>query len=310
LALFLTEGVFRYYRLPLDFEPLVIVMGRFHLKPLLPLITSDGLFHVLAISQNEIRLLQCTRHRVGEVALGDVPDRLAEVLKWDDPERRLQFHTSTPAPGGVRVRFGLRKRRPAIFHGHGVASADDPKDYIFRHFRRVDEGLKGVLGTERAPLVLAGVDYLHPIYRTANTYPHLVDEGIEGNAEELRASELHEQAWAIVEPLFVAKQQRAADRYRQLAGAGSAHASSELEEVVRAATYGRVETLFVAVGEQRWGTFDPASNEVDAHESRRPADQDLVDFAAIQTLLHGGDVYATESGDVPSGTALAATFRY
>jgi hypothetical protein len=29
--------------------------------------------------------------------------------------------------------------------------------------------------------VLAGVEYLLPIYREANTYPHLLAEGIHGN---------------------------------------------------------------------------------------------------------------------------------
>jgi hypothetical protein len=303
LAIFLSPEAFRYYRLPFDFEELVIATDRFHIKPLLPLLSGDGRLYVLALSQNEVRLLQGTRYSVSDVDLDGAPKSLAEALRYNDPEKRFQFHTSTITPGG-------KGQRPAIFHGHGVASADDPKDYILRYFHRVDEGLRDLLRDEQAPLVLAGVDYLFPIYREANTYPHLVDEGIEGNPEELRAEELHERAWAIVQPLFLAAQKEAVVRYRQLAGAGSEQASNDLKEVVPTAYHGRVETLFVAVGLQQWGTFDPATNAVQLHREVKPGDEDLLDFAAVHTLLNGGIVYAVGPEKVPGEAALAAVFRY
>jgi hypothetical protein len=191
-----------------------------------------------------------------------------------------------------------------------VASADDPKDYILRYFHWVDEGLRDLLRDVKAPLVLAGVDYLLPIYKEANTYPYLVDEGIEGNPEELRAEELHQRAWAIVQPRFLEAQKEASAEYKQLAGAGSEQASNDLKKVVRAAYHGRVETLFVAVGLQQWGTFDPETNTVQVHEEAEPGDEDLLDFAAVQTLLNGGTVYAVEPDKVPDEALLAAMFRY
>jgi len=42
----------------------VVVSDRFHLKPLLPLLTGDGRFYILALSQNQVRLLQGTRYSV------------------------------------------------------------------------------------------------------------------------------------------------------------------------------------------------------------------------------------------------------
>jgi hypothetical protein len=303
LAIFLSSDQFRYYRLPFDFDELVVVSDRFHIKPLLPLLRGDGRFYVLALSQNEVRLIQGTRYSVSEIDLEGVPESLAEVLRYNDPEKRLQFHTSTLTPGG-------KGGRPAVFHGHGVASADDPKDYISRYFHRVDEGLRDLLRDEQAPLVLVGVDYLLPIYREANTHPHLMDEGIEGNPEELRAEELHQQAWAIVQPLFMAAQKEAVAQYRQLAGAGSERASNDLKEIVPAAYHGRVETLFVTVGLQQWGTFDPETNAVQLHSKAKPGDEDLLDFVAVHTLLNGGTAYAVEPEKVPAEALLAAVFRY
>src|SRR5215207_2909888 len=120
LAIFLSAGVFRYYRLPLNFEDLVVVADRYYLKPLLPLLAGDGQFYVLALSQNEIRLLRATRHSVSEVELEDVPQSLADTLRYDDQEKQLQFHTGTA---------GGRGGRAAIFHGH--KPDDDPKGTSF-----------------------------------------------------------------------------------------------------------------------------------------------------------------------------------
>jgi hypothetical protein len=300
LAIFLSLETFRYYRLPLDFDALVVVTDRFHIKPLLPLLSSDGRFYILALSQNDVRLLQGTRYSVSAIDLEGVPISLAEALRYDDPEKRLQFHTSTRMPGG-------KGKRPAIFHGHGVGS-NDAETNILRYFHQVDEGLHDLLRDEQAPLVLAGVDYLLPIYRKANTYPHLVDQGIEGNPEELSAEELHECAWAIVRPLFLVAQKEAATHYRQLAGAGSEQASSDLKDIIPAAHQGRVETLFVAVGIQRWGSFSLDTNVVQLHEEPEHGSEDLLDFAAVQTLLNGGTVYAVEPEKMPH--KASAVFRY
>jgi len=48
-----------------------------------------------------------------------------------------------------------------------------------------------------------------------------------------------------------AGQEGAAAQYRHLLGTG--RAISELPAIVMAAYEGRIDTLFVAVGEQRWG---------------------------------------------------------
>jgi hypothetical protein len=300
LAIFVSSEIARHYRLPLDFEELVVITERFHVKPLLPLLSGDGRFYVLALSQDEIRLLQGTRYRVGEVDLEGAPTSLAEALRFDDPERRLQFHTASGPSGG-------KGSRPAMFYGQGAPSQDEKGD-ILRYFQKLDTGVQELLADEQVPLVLAGVDYLLPLYREANTYPHLSEEGIEGNPENLSAKELHQRAWAIVQPRFLEEREVAAKQFRQFADTD--RASDNLTDIVPAAYHGRVETLFVALGVQQWGTFDPAANEIQMHQDAEPGDQDLMDSAAVQTLLHGGSVYAVELDQMPSEVSLAALFRY
>lgn len=49
---------------------------------------------------------------------------------------------------------------------------------------------------------------------------------------------------------------------------------------------------------------------VDLHPEPEPDDEDMLDFAAIHTLLNGGKVYAVKPDQVPNGAPAAAIFRY
>jgi hypothetical protein len=121
---------------------------------------------------------------------------------------------------------------------------------------------------------------------------------------------MHRQAWDIVQPIFVAEQREAKAQYQALTGAGDERASSDSVAVIPAAYYGRVETLFVALGHHLWGTFDARVDAVQWHEEMRPGDQDLLDFVAVQALLKGGTVYALDPDEMPGGVILGAVFRY
>jgi hypothetical protein len=158
--------------------------------------------------------------------------------------------------------------------------------------------------------VLAGVEYLFPVYKEANNYKHLVEEGITGNPENVKPEELQSQAWEIVEPLFHQKIERAVEEYKELAGNDTSKVSHDIEEIIQSAYYQRVDSLFVAVGEQHWGHFNPDTMTVDLDPEPQPDDQDMVDFAAVHTLLNGGTVYAVEPEKVPDEAPMAAILRF
>jgi hypothetical protein len=297
LAVFFSEDLFQFFRLPIKFAELAVVSDRFHLKPLIPFLTSDGAFYILAVSQNQLRLLEGTQHSVDEIELESMPQNLADTLPDGFPEKQLQFHTGTPSGTG---------NRPAMFHGHDISN--DIKHRIRQWFRIIDKQLRGMLPAGQSPLVLAAVDMLFPLYKEISTYPHLIEEGIAGNPEGMGLEELHQKAWAIVEPVFEKKRESARVRYRQLTGSGQT--TADITEAVRAAHHGRIEVLFVATGVQVWGRFDPEKDKVDERESPGPGDGDLLDLTAIQTLINGGMVYAVAPEEVPDQAVVAAILRY
>lgn len=298
LAVFLAPDFYETYRLPLSFNSLTIVGERFHIKPLLPLFSDDGRFYILALSQNKVRLFQGTRHVVDEMEIDPIPGSLAEALQYDDPETQLQHHTTTSASqGGPEV----------VHHGHGL-TGDEKRQRLRRFLNHVSKGLRKKLANENAPLVLAAVDYLQSIYKKVDSSPHVLDEGIVGNPDEMSAQELHEKAWAIVEPLFNEAKEDVQARYSELLG--SQQASDDLEEVVPAAFQGRVDALFVALDSQKWGRYDPETNVIKTREEPKNGDEDLLDFVAMKTLAYGGTVYAVDAEEVPGQSPLAAVFRF
>ena len=298
LAVFLSRERCWEYRLPISFPELLVVGDRFHIKPLLPLLGSDDRFFILALSLNNVRLIEGTLYGAAEIELKNVPGSLSEILRDYDFDEQLQFHTRAQQAGSERA---------AVFHGQG-SGMDDIKPRISEYFRQIDEGIQVRLRNQTAPLVLAGVESLFSLYRGVNSYPGLLDEGIAGNPESLSAEELRQRAWEIVEPRFLRERNEANDQYHALAGTG--RTSNDLKEVVTAAHDGRIEVLFVAIGVQIWGGFDKESRSVVFHEQPEAGDLDLLDLCAVRTLLNRGMVYAGAPELVPGGGPLAAVFRY
>lgn len=298
LAVFLANSFFKTFRLPLSFKELCVVTDHFHIKPLLRLFSSDEHFFILALSLNEVRLIEGTRYGAREIELENAPQSLAEILAGYDVEQQLQFHTRAQGVGGERA---------AVFHGQG-GGVDDVKPRIVEYFRRIDRSVGVTLKDQQAPLLLAGVESLFPLYREANTYASLLEDGIAGNPEPLRAEELRKRGMETVEPVFLKAERDAIERYKALSGTG--RTSNDLNEIIVSAHHGRVEVLFAPLGVEVWGRYDEKTGSVIVHDQVERSDRDLLDMSAVQTLLNRGSVYMVEPETVPSGGLLSAILRY
>jgi hypothetical protein len=303
MAAFISPTGFRYYRLPARFEELLVVGHRFHLKPLLRVLSGDGLFFVLALSLHHVRLLQCTRQSAGEVQVPNMPQSLEQaVLKYiSTPESYRDVYAGAPSQ--------VRAKHVGVSHSH-APDESDAKQRIWEYCRDVDRALREPLRNQRAPLVLAGVDYVLPIFRDAGTYKHIVEQPILGNPDDAKNEELRAQAGELVAPVVQQARADAADLYGQLKG--SKRASNDIKEVVPAAYSGRVHKLFVDLSKQQWGLFNPEMMHADLHhhQESKPGEDDLLDFAAVHTLMNDGEVFAVEAEAVPGGGSVAAVLRY
>jgi hypothetical protein len=305
LAIFVAEGFFRYYCAPALFDEKVVVNDRFHLKPLIPFITGgDEKFYILALSQKKVRFFEATRTSIKEVAVEGMPESLDAALQYDETAKAGQFRINT-SKGGTNNSF----QQAGSFHGQGSPDRDQHQKDILQFFYVVDKALHEVLRNKRTPMVLATVEYEVPLYQEANTYQHLLAESISTeNVQIVDPEELLQRALPLVEPHFTKAEDDAIEYFGEALGAG--RTSTDIQEVIPATFYGRVEQLLVAINEQRWGNFDSQANQLKMHTEAEPGDEDLIDAAAIQTLLNGGTVYAIAPDRIPDESPVAAVLRY
>ena len=102
LAIFAAANLFRVYRLPLTFEELAIVDARAQITPLLPLLSHDGQFYLLALGLGGVQLFLGTQYGLSPVALQGMPASLQESLKYDEFAKQPQFHPGVPGRSGER----------------------------------------------------------------------------------------------------------------------------------------------------------------------------------------------------------------
>ncbi len=297
LALFLTPTRQQIYYLPMPVAEQVVIGPRFYIRPLLPLLHRDGRFYLLTLSQNQVALWEGTQDYLEQVDVPALPQNMDEALALEEPERALQFHTGTESGAD----------RPAAYHGHDANK--EKKGAILRYCRAINKALQNELAGEETLLLLAAVDYLQPLYEEANTYNHLLPEVISGNPDNLGDHELRAQAAPIMQQYFAQHKNNALHQYHDLAG--TKKTSHAITEIMPAAAHGRVETLFMAADNQmKWGHFDFEQNKLKTCQENTFACEDLLNLAATNTLLQGGNLYAVQPEEMPNKASIAAVFRY
>lgn len=295
LAVFITEETTEFYRLPLSFEEVAVADDRFHLKPLFPIIASNNRFYLLALGEQEIRLFQGTHESISPISSTEFPGEVLEAL---NPTRVSTNGAAEEESEDVEEEV------------RGGRLTEEAEAHLHSFFESVDERLCQYLGDEEVPLVLAGPSEYLPLYEDANNYTHLLSDTIQSGVSSFDAEALHEAAWEIVDPVFRSLQADELDRFEQLYYQNEDMASDNFHEIIPACAYSRVDTLFVPVGEYRWGRFDPDTNTVEVHDTQKPRDGDLLNYAAIRAYLTGATVHVMRPENMPGGRSIAATFRY
>lgn len=298
LAIFLSRQSVARYPLQMSFKERVTVGQRFHIRPLLPLLFG-GQYLVLALSRKKLQLFRGDRYHLQEIEPPkDTPRSMDEALQFDDPERQLQFHTRTSSTRG---------ERDAMFHGHG-AGFDDQNETLIRYFQAIDRSLFPLLEDDDVPVILAGTEELHGVYRNVSKSRTILNKGIIGNVSELPIETLHRKAWDIAGEYFAEGELEAVQTFQDNLGGGKV--ADELQSVMTAAYDGRVENLFVAENEQLWGEFDPDKRKALVKKPESGQVIDLLDEAVFWTLNKKGTVYVKKRPEMPIDTPICAHLRY
>lgn len=297
LAIFIADGFFEKFTVPVFFEPYVAVSDHFYLKPLIPLFNGDGKFYLLALQMDRVQLFEGSRYEIGEINIDDlVPSQLEERVGFDYEQKNQNHETQNTKIGSSTT------------HGFGAAERDRKNEFL-RFFRAVDKGLHQILKNDKTPLVIACQDYLFSIYKEANTYKHLYPESLSGNPQDYsNMLAFHAAAIELLEPHF---NQEKEDKIKQFQELNPERTSVAVSEIIPAIYEGKVDTLFLQNREDIWGNYNESMASVAVDEKEDAENISLMNLAAIKVMEQGGNVYLIEKEFMPEKSSkMNAVFRY
>lgn len=297
LAVFMSDDFFKAVQLPFTVKEEVFVNHSFLISPLLPAVTNKQDFYLLVLSKKDAKLYQGNAFGLRYLAVDGLPNGMDDVVHFEEKEDQQLFRQGSKGGNGS-----------ASFHGHGEGQPDD-KANLAIYFQEVDKTLfTEVLHDKHVPLVLAGVEYLIPIYKGLSKYNHIAEEAITGNQEHESSHVLYEKACEILQPYFNQEINKALQNYyNQIA---TPLTSSMPDKIVPASFYAQISDLFVCKGEHIWGKFNDADNVLEIHPEKQEDDECLIDLAAAKTYANGGAVHLLEKEKMPKESVIAAFMRY
>lgn len=281
LCVLASADVMRTYRLPIATDTAAEVSDRFHIKPILAALADASSFLILALAEGSVRLIEVSASEAKEVKVPGLPKDMSKALGKAMP----------------------RDRAPS----RRIQGGEGTKTLYTSYFRKIDHALHPVLNGRNAPLVLACVEYLAPLFKSVSSYPNILDKPLGGSPEHMSVSDLADATRELVksETQGVAQGEALAD-YGRLAGTGAA--SDDIAAILVAAQRGQVDRLMLDMSTAVYGR---AQGEDIAFAEAASADSyDLLDKAAALTTQFGGTLIAMSADDLPTSSPAAAIYRY
>ena len=283
LATFVARNRLVTFRLPNRLLSQVEVSDRFHLRPLLRTLTFPHIAFLLALAQGSVRVVEVTPDL--DPARIDVDDLPSDVA-------------------GAVGKSSIADRAPT----RRIQGSEGQKVRMRQYAREVDRALRPLLNGLEVPLILAATDPIDSIYRSVNTYPHLLAQGISGSPETVSDRELAARTRTVLDDFYAAQLRDVRELYGQRSADG--RALSDVAEVARAASFGAVETLLVDIDAAVPGSVDDETGAIAFAPVASGDVHDVTDEIARRAWLSGARVLAVRRGDIPGRGALAAILRY
>jgi hypothetical protein len=304
IAVFGAPGFFHVEKLQRPMPEIVVVNDHLYIKPLVRVFQSEDTYQVLALDREGVKVYQGNRYVLDEIVLApSVPKTIEQAL---GPKVTVQ---GTEMKGTVGAGLGGAGRglsSGAMFHGHGSKN-DEVRLDVERFFRVIDRAVTEAHSMPSTlPLILAALPEYHSRFQELSHNPYLLDEGIHTNADAHTKDWLRDEAWRVMEPRYRARLQQLVDIYHAARARGLA--TDDLTHALGFATDGRVGTLLVEAERRIPGNAEGhIPHRTDGNE---PGESDLLDDLAERVMKTGGQVIVVPHGSMPTGTGLAAVFRY
>lgn len=292
LVVYLSDGRFDIYKLPYEVEEQAYVRDHYLIKPLLPMVSKDGLFSVLAVSRKNVRLLRCTRDSVENITPDSLTTSVEEYLEVD-PQKSLQFHS------------GNQGQR-AMYFGHN-ANEEDKRVVAEIFFKDIEKEITKMVRELGDPLILVGLVENLRLYSQANSYERMLKDSVNANPDDFSDKAMRDEAWKVVQHHFLSDMYASLEKFTEQ---NDQKVSNNLGEIIEATVMGKSGTIFISQGESKWGFYDDENHTV--HYSNQPNGEsvELLNWLSIRGLKTGSNVYILPKEEMPIRSTVAAEFRF
>lgn len=282
LAIFATPDTIQTFRLANRLRSTIEVADRFLLKPLMRAITFPNEAFVLAISENDVRLIE---------VFPDLPPQCLQV-------------PGLPKDAASAVKVSSLNNRTSL---RRVMGSEGQKVRLAQYSRMVDAAIRPILAGRDVPLILAANEPVAAIFRSINSNPNLVPETLTVTDDRSTESEIAAAARPILDAAYAREIEGVRALFEQRAN--DRRATTDISDAARLATFGGIETLLVNFDEIVHGTVDEDTGAVVFGEEG-PDTYGIVDEIMRRALTSGARVIAARKNDIPGAGSLAATLRY
>lgn len=308
-AVLASPARFDAFALPRPVPERVEVGETFHVKPLLRIVQSADPFHVLCLSRERVALLEGNRYELRPLQVPGVPLTFGESLGTTSGGQ-----PATAASAGPESTTRPQSR-PGGEDSHGLLAADsvavrkvDFRPDGERFFREVDREVTARVSEPSGLAVIpVGIDENLAEFRKLTKNRFVTGEGVGGDWTKWSLHEIREKAWKVFEKHYLADLARIREDFGTARARGLA--TDDLARAARAAAEGRLGTLLIDADRTLPGAIDLATGEL-RPQAGGDAAGDMLDDLAEMALKVKARVVVTPSANLPTGTGLAAIFRY
>ena len=280
LALLATPDIYHIYRLANNLVNQLEIGDRFYLKPLFRALTFDQTAYILALSENEVKVIGLFREQDPEpLEVPGLPESAISALSL-----------------------------PSLTASH--KGPENPVDGTERKMRlenyakKVNEALTPLARSNEAPFILASTEPLASIFRSQATIG-LAEETIALGPDKIPDHELVKLARPILDDYYGRELDRVRDLFEQRSG--QKRVALDGADVAKAATFGLVDLAMVDFDNVEPGVIDDLGNIVFTSEA---GSYGLVDEIVKRSMENGARVIAVRDKDMVGDTGVAAILRY
>jgi hypothetical protein len=227
-----------------------------------------------------IHEFRCTRLLENSVSVGRC-FAIRELLPELALPRLFYFLTLEKASATLRRCSCSDSENVAVPPPSRAASTSD-------YYRALDQAVASIAG--RAPVVLGGANHAAALFRRISSNRNLVSATVSQPAADFL-------------PQALAALHSAAEKAHSAAIRTTPDRCTELDLILHGAFEARVRQLYISDSAHQIGLFDRG-----AYRSSSP--EDLLNLAAVQTILHGGEAFVIPQSAMPEKAPAAAIFRH